>query len=113
MAVGSTLQYILPMGVLNASTLVATDETALSSMGIAQDSIIGWISRRRQVVLTASIDGTAKIWDAATGDCKATLQGYGGQLTTAVYSPDGSCVLTASEDGTAKIWDAVTGECKV
>merc|ERR1712146_297064 len=71
-------------------------------------------------VVTASDDRTAKIWDAATGECKLTLAGHeltsaghDGWVNSAAYSPDGAFVITASSNRTAKIWDAAIGECKL
>jgi len=63
----------------------------------------------RQVV-TASRDGSAKIWDAANGQVLHKLVGgHRGPVYSAQYAPDGSRVLTASDDGTARIWDPETG----
>merc|ERR1712217_142075 len=55
---------------------------------------------------------TAKLWDSSTGECKQTLSGHTGYVSSAVFSADGSTVLTASDDKTAKLWDPSTGECK-
>jgi hypothetical protein len=63
-----------------------------------------------QHILTASEDGTAIVWGAATGERLVTLTGHGGGVRGAAFSPDGQRILTASEDGTAIVWDAVTGE---
>jgi len=62
-------------------------------------------------VLAGSYDGTAKIWDAATGECLKTLSGHTGWVWSVSWSPDGSKVLTGSRDHTARIWDAETGDC--
>ncbi len=62
-------------------------------------------------VLTASIDGTARIWNGdGTGE-PIVLSGHTNEVTRAVFSPDGSRVLTASDDDTARIWNSDgTGE---
>jgi hypothetical protein len=60
----------------------------------------------------ASVDGTARIWDAGTGTTITTLKGHTDntdRVDAVVFSPDGSRVATASVDGTARIWDAGTG----
>merc|ERR1712136_625274 len=62
-------------------------------------------------VLTASCDGTAKVWSTTSGECSHTFQGHGSHVFSAVFSPDGQQVLTASRDHTAKVWSAASGEC--
>jgi len=59
-------------------------------------------------ILTASLDGTARIWDAQTGTEITRFEGHDGRVTSAVYAPDGATILTAGDDGTARIWDAQT-----
>ena len=61
-------------------------------------------------VVTASADGTARIWDAASRELLLTLNGHEGSVNRAVWSPDGTRIATASADGTARIWDAASGE---
>ncbi|HEX2570325.1 MAG TPA: AAA-like domain-containing protein, partial [Polyangia bacterium] len=60
-------------------------------------------------ILTASLDGTARVWDAGTGRSLLTLRGHTNWVVAAAFSPDGSRILTASYDGTARVWDAGTG----
>ena len=60
-------------------------------------------------VVSASWDGTAKLWDARTGRELRTLAGHGRGLYRAYFSPDGRRLATASRDWTAKVWDALTG----
>ena len=63
-----------------------------------------------QKIVTASDDGTAKIWDANKGTLLFTLVGHTGAVNYAAFSPDGKHVATSSTDNTARIWDAQTGE---
>ena len=60
-------------------------------------------------VVTASWDGTARIWDAETGAQLRMLGGRADPVSCCAFSPDGTRVVTASDDRTARIWDAVTG----
>ena len=60
-------------------------------------------------ILTASKDGTARIWDATTGDNTLTPTRTD-PVTAVAWSPDGHHILTASRDRTARIWDATTGD---
>jgi hypothetical protein len=54
---------------------------------------------------TGSLDGTAKVWDAAGGRELLTLKGHAGEVIVS-WSPDGARLATGSYDGTAKVWDA-------
>ncbi|CAE8718207.1 unnamed protein product, partial [Polarella glacialis] len=63
------------------------------------------------LVLTASKDGTAKLWNALSGERLRTFSGQGFNVRCAVFSADDSSVLAASFDGTAKLWDVASGEC--
>jgi WD40 repeat protein len=60
-------------------------------------------------VLTSSLDGTARVWDASTGDPVSQPMRHKGKLADAEFSPDGRSVLTGSKDGVARLWDARTG----
>jgi WD40 repeat protein len=50
------------------------------------------------LVATGSLDGTAKLWDLATGREVLTLFGHEGPVNTVAFSPDGR-FLAASGDG--------------
>lgn len=60
-------------------------------------------------VVSASNDGTARVWDVATG-AQVVLVEHTAPVVDAVFSADGTRLVTSSEDGTARIWDAVTGK---
>ncbi|MGL4554401.1 MAG: protein kinase domain-containing protein, partial [Gemmataceae bacterium] len=61
-------------------------------------------------VLTYSWDGTARVWDVATGQEKFTLKGHTDKVRSAAFSPDGTRIVTTGRDNTARVWDAVTGQ---
>jgi WD40 repeat protein len=65
-------------------------------------------------IVTASSDGTAHIWNIATGEELKLLsperQGHTEGVYWAGFSPDGKHIVTAGDDDTARVWDAVTGE---
>ena len=61
-------------------------------------------------ILTASYDGTAKLFDVKSGKLLQDFRGHTDGVNTAVFSPDGSQVLTASHDGTAKLFDVKSGK---
>jgi WD40 repeat protein len=60
-------------------------------------------------VVTASADGTARVWDAATGRPTTPPLRHRPYPTRAAFSPDGTKVVTAGE-GSATVWDARTGQ---
>src|SRR6185503_12788347 len=59
---------------------------------------------------TASLDHTAQIWDAATGQKIGPALQHQAGVDDALFSPDGRWVATSSRDGTARLWDAHTGQ---
>ncbi|HLL52155.1 MAG TPA: hypothetical protein VK447_01330 [Myxococcaceae bacterium] len=61
-------------------------------------------------VVTAGRDGTARLWDAASGRSLAELRGHLGPVAMAAVSPDGLRVVTASMERTARVWDARSGK---
>ena len=62
-------------------------------------------------VVTASYDGTARVWRVDGDAPPAVLRGHQGPVRSAAFSPDGARVVTASEDRTARVWAADgTGE---
>jgi WD40 repeat protein len=76
-----------------------------------------------KAVVTASLDKTAQLWDAATGKpclpafvhpptaVTRTLNGTvpPGGFAAVAFSPDGKTILLGSLDKTARLWDVATG----
>jgi WD40 repeat protein/DNA-binding SARP family transcriptional activator len=68
-------------------------------------------------VATAGTDGTARIWDAATGRMLSVVQAGPGlalsiwSLIGVTFSPDGARIVTTGvdEQAPAKLWDVATG----
>jgi WD40 repeat protein len=59
---------------------------------------------------TASHDGTAKLWDVASGATIATfLEGHTEQLDTVAFSPDGNMLAVGSDDHLARLYDISSG----
>jgi WD40 repeat protein/serine/threonine protein kinase len=60
-------------------------------------------------ILTAGVDGTARLWNAATG---SSLQSYHGDshfLVDATMAPDGSVIVAAGSDGMLRFWEVSSG----
>src|SRR5262249_17834784 len=67
-------------------------------------------------IATASFDGTARIWDAATGPPRGAplrherlVPGSPDSVLSVAFAPDGRTVLTGGHDFAARLWDAATG----
>jgi hypothetical protein len=60
--------------------------------------------------VSASGDGTLKLWDAATGKELRTFTGHKAYVRGCAFSPDGTRLVSASDDQTLKLWDAAGGK---
>ena len=49
--------------------------------------------------------GAIQLWDVATGDKIAALDGHTQNVTTLVFSPDGKTLISTAADGTILLWD--------
>ena len=49
---------------------------------------------------SVSEDGSARVWDVATGACKRSCAGHRRSVVAVAWRPDGSHIATAAEDGT-------------
>jgi len=63
-----------------------------------------------KLIVTASQDGTARIWEVETGRQVALLAGHTREVSDATFSSDGALVVTASGDNTARVWAVTEGE---
>ncbi|WP_437679097.1 nSTAND1 domain-containing NTPase [Sorangium sp. So ce131] len=57
-------------------------------------------------IVTASWDGTARVWSADGTGAPLVLRCHDDRLRSAAFSPDGDRIVTASWDGTARVWNA-------
>jgi len=61
-------------------------------------------SKKQYLILTASSDKTAKLWDIKGNEIKV-LKGHTGGVRSAKFSPDKKYILTTSEDNTLRLWN--------
>jgi WD40 repeat protein len=63
-----------------------------------------------KTVVSASEDGTVRLWDAAMGAHQQALEGHSCYVRAVAFSPDGNTVASASDNGTVRLWDTATLE---
>lgn len=72
----------------------------------AKVTSVGFDATGRQII-TAALDGAARIWDASSGALLRRLQGpeeVAGRFASAVFSPDGGTVLATFMQRRAYLW---------
>ncbi|MBK8088018.1 MAG: caspase family protein [Chitinophagaceae bacterium] len=68
------------------------------------------ITPDQKFIVTASEDGTAKIWNNRTGKLRFNLVLHSGSVTDIAMSKDGSFIILGSGDGTYSKWEIATGK---
>ena len=114
MALVATLGTIVPGSLWATVTGAPGEEDARTPRLVAQTGHSGGIitvafAPDGRTILTGSRDGTARLWDAASGREIRRLECHGRQFWSVAFAPDGRTVLTGSGDQTARLWDAATG----
>ena len=62
------------------------------------------------LAVSAGSDGTARVWDAATGESRNVLRGHVFHVNDVALTPEGLAV-TAGADNTLRFWDPASGRC--
>jgi WD40 repeat protein len=81
-------------------------------LGPLHHSGVCWLaafSADDRLLLTASSDNTARLWDAATGKPALSPFRHESAVLWASFSPDSRAFATSTESGTARVWDTATG----
>ncbi|MBE2270582.1 MAG: TIR domain-containing protein [Anaerolinea sp.] len=63
-----------------------------------------------QRAITASADGTVKLWNTADWSVVQTFSGHTCAVRAADLNHDGTLAVSASTDGTVRVWDVASGQ---
>ena len=89
----------------DANTLEPVRKWPLGHHGVGGTLAFSPDGRR---IVMPTVNGTARIWDTATGTLMHELSGPGNRLLCAAFSPDGQRIATGGYDNYIWIWDART-----
>jgi len=79
-----------------------------------RDEMVGWIPTHLEgvrydptgaLLATQHVSGDIHLWDAATYELSATLQGHRGIVWALDFNPDGTRLASGGADATVRLWD--------
>ena len=101
------------------------DDSVFTCAGHRRECFSCACSNDGKLLASGSEDGTARVWDATTGDLVRVLEGHGkrtgfqqrggfGALVSAVaFSPDGASLATGCRDNLVRVFDLATGKIQL
>ncbi|WP_437570130.1 nSTAND1 domain-containing NTPase [Sorangium sp. So ce542] len=96
----------MPGWVEAANQIVTRPIPTITLFGHQREVMRAEFSPDGKRLVTASDDGTARIWNVDGSSDPIVLKSNTDALTSAAFSPDGERVVTGSADGTVRIWSA-------
>lgn len=67
------------------------------------------VSPNGNLIATASLDHTVRLWDARNGKAIRVLRGHKTEVYTVAFSPNNERLASSSYDGRVLIWDVASG----
>ncbi len=77
-------------------------------LGYTPVQVARWSPNGRWIA-TGGTDRRARVWNADTGELRASLGGHDGVIVGAAWAPDSARLATSGEDGTARVWEVADG----
>ena len=108
-------KFIVLTALMNRAAQVHDASTGALKFKLGDDSTStpgAALSSDGGLIVTASGDGKARVWDSGTGNLLRTLEGSPGiPLSAASFSPDDKLIVTVSDPrfNVVTVWDAGTG----
>jgi WD40 repeat protein len=98
-------------GILHVFDILTLTEQAQVSIspGIYSPYAIAF-SPGSDLIASGTASGAIQVWDASNLSNIATIRGHHGQVTSIVFSSDGSKIVSGSEDGTVRIRPVASSE---
>ena len=90
-----------PSNVLRAARTLVGHDDGVHGVAFSPDG---------SLLLTASQDGTARLWRVSSGEEVHKLVAHDGAVQGASFSPDGRRVATCGFEGKVMVWDAQGGD---
>ena len=105
-----TTAATLTLATLPSFSSPVTPSSTVSFDGHVGDVDIATFFPSGQVILSAALDLTLRVWAIATQQCALTLTGHSQRITSVDMIERGRQFVSSSRDGTVRLWDCSAGK---